>query len=232
MNKRIYVVSYPRSGNSWVRSVLFYLSSPDSDDIDEVMDKREVNQGAWLGAFRNNAFQKVIHKSHACYEKPLFQAKNIIYLYRNPIDVANSWYKMWILRKYKKSFDYWLDHVFLNRMYRLWDYHVKSWLMSDAMELQKFIDMRRSRRLGKFLSISYENMQENFMFEIKKILGFLGWDYSDKEIEQAQKRLSHINRLFKKRYEFNKMELNYLETRHRQRIINNFGDTMKILGYL
>jgi Sulfotransferase domain len=158
-----FIVSHPRSGNTWTRFLIANLTHPNElvtlINIDRLVPDTEAQSRRF--------FEKVPRprwiKSHQCYDA---RYKKVIYIVRDPRDVAISYYHF--QRKYRHIADDYPINSFVQRFvageasdYGSWWEHVMSWLGP------------RHNNPG-FLMLRYEDMTANTEHELKRIATFLG----------------------------------------------------------
>ena len=142
-----YIVSYPRSGNTWLRTMLAYLMDPTTISYPKVRDKM------LPGVSIRNAFQinrldsPRFIKSHTWYRKNIKQA---VYIVRDGRDVIISYYHYNITRRGKDiCFLRFVKDYMAGRYGHYWHENVLSWLkdgrrkMGDNLLVVRFEDMKR-----------------------------------------------------------------------------------------
>ncbi|MCM3719144.1 sulfotransferase domain-containing protein [Fictibacillus phosphorivorans] len=170
---KVFLVSFPKSGNTWMRFLLGTLLS------NEKVDWKNINQYVFEIGTRPIApikhFNHVQYfKSHSYYD-PSFQ--KVIYMVRDVRDVVISYYYYLLKRNVL------IDRVKLNEFIPQfikgdfdsfkWDEHVKSWL-------------RNSHKIANgFHLVKYEDLQKQPIVEMKKIMSFLNVDVNDEKIIDA-----------------------------------------------
>ncbi len=168
----VFLVSYPRSGNTWVRFLIGSLLT------EEPVDWLNINKIIpWI---YDSSHSKVINmkspkiiKSHSVFDN---RYKKVIYLVRDVRDVVVSYYYWHI--KMNKNFDYNLD-TFITKFCNgeiwpgRWNNHVENWLLNN-----------HSIKNG-FIFVKYEDLKENTLIEVKRIMKFLSIKKSDKDIQKA-----------------------------------------------
>jgi len=173
-----FLVSYPKSGNTWTRFLIANLLRPKEGDvgfnnIQEIIPSTDV--------VRHRDMLRLprprIIKSHEYFDP---RYRRVVYIVRDPRDVALSEYHA--QRKRRRISD---DHPmeeFVRRFvagescdYSSWGDHVASWL---------------STRYGQpgFLLVRYEDMLQDTGRELGKMAGFLGLQPSADLIQQAVSR--------------------------------------------
>lgn len=162
-----FVVSYPRSGNTWTRFLIANLLHPEEPvtfaNIEHIVPDSEAQSNRML---RSIPRPRVI-KSHQ-YFHPRF--RKVIYIVRDPRDVVLSYYDF--QRKYRQIADnYPLSQYagdFVGGRLGLgdwgtWAEHVQSWIAT------------RQGQPG-FLLLRYEDMSANPRQELARLASFFGID--------------------------------------------------------
>ncbi len=169
-----FLVSYPKSGNTWARFLLANLMFPGdavkfSNLERKIPDVYKVTQNELRQVPRPR-----ILKSHEYFDP---RYKKVIYIVRDPRDVVVSYYHFH-LKKGVIPEGYPLDRYVVRFVagevdaYGSWRENVASWLAT---------------RYGKsdFLLLRYEDMLEQTHNELSKMAAFLGIDRSGEEITTA-----------------------------------------------
>lgn len=163
----VFFVSYPKSGNTWVRFLIANLvypeKNPDFSNIDALLPDPE-------GMSKRNLEQVPrprILKSHLAFQ-PRF--RNVIYVVRDPRDVVLSSYHFDIKRRAIPE-GYSLQEFvarFLagdlnehNPRYGTWRENVASWFYARRDD-------------PRFLLVRYESLQSRSLEEVRRIAEFLG----------------------------------------------------------
>lgn len=178
-NDDIYIVTFLKSGTTWMQVILHNLLTDGNMDFNHIYDVSPwPSNEAFLGktAERINSLPSPrILKSHERYEKFEDDLKNkIIYVYRNPKDVAVSLYHH--NRNYLDpdlTFDKNFDEYF-----------------SDIEKKQNFFsfnaDWFANKNRYKILYISYESLKYNFDETIYKIAKFLNVQLTPEILERTK----------------------------------------------
>jgi Sulfotransferase domain len=175
----IFIVSYPKSGNTWTRFLIGNLVHPDSaanfSNINRIIPDPEALSKKQLARMPRPR----LIKSHQYFD-PRYQ--KIIYVVRDPRDVAVSQYHFH--RKRKLVADSSPIEQFVTRFiagktspYGSWGENVASWLAT------------RQTHPG-FLLLRYEDMMANTTLELGKVARFLGIDAAPQRLAQAVERSS------------------------------------------
>lgn len=185
-----FIVSYPRSGNTWTRFLLANLLHPEQPvtfaNIERIVPDSEAQSNRFL---RSVSRPRVI-KSHE-YFHPRF--RKVVYIVRDPRDVLLSYYDF--QRKYRQIEDgyplsqYARDFVNGERGlgdWGTWAEHVNSW-----------ISTRQGR--PRFLLLRYEDMVDDTARELTKLASFFGIDPKPELLgntieRSAAKRLRELER--------------------------------------
>ncbi len=175
-----FVVSYPRSGNTWTRFVIANLISPAEPvtfaNIERIIPDAEAHSSRYMKAVPRPRMIKSHQYFHHRY-------KRVIYIVRDPRDVALSYYNF--QRKYRQIHDtYPLERYvsdFVNGRidsidWGTWGENVGSWLCCDGRE--------------GFLLLRYEDMISNPMAAVSRIAEFLQIKASAELLSNAVERSS------------------------------------------
>ncbi len=190
-----FIVSYPRSGNTWMRFLIANLIHSDLQvsfvNIDQLVPE------IYLITRRELARVPCprILKSHDHFNP---RYRNVIYVVRDPRDVILSEYRHELRSRVIDDgfpMERFLDHFLDPAAHRLpgalendepfapWGEHVASW-----------IGARRNHK--RFLLVRYADLQHDPHTELKRIAGFLGSDATSEHIARAVE-LSSADRMRK-----------------------------------
>ena len=172
----VYLVSYPRSGNTWVRYLLANALYPDIDWKPENLNKAipdiyQVTQDA----LRTYKSPRII-KSHDVY-RPYYP--KVIYLYRDGRDVCVSCWNYYLrMNWYEGGFQGFFQKFMEGDVaFGKWHKHVEEWLF------------KKRRRLS-ILPVSYEALNLNAFEEFTKILSFLKIETTNEIVTDAISKCS------------------------------------------
>ena len=174
-----FVVSYPRSGNTWTRFLVANLIHPEEQATFANIEQFIPDCEAMSSRYVKRVPRPRIIKSHQCFDS---RYRRVIYMARDPRDVVVSQYHLH--RKRNLIADQFPLSEFVGRflagqtcLYGSWGEHVASWLTT------------RHGQPG-FLLLRYEDMIDNTARELSKVDSFLGLATSPHSIMQAVERSS------------------------------------------
>jgi len=158
----VFIVSYPRSGNTWMRFLLGAMIYDQDVDF-ENMEAFVPDIYRCTNRFMESLERPRYIKSHEPFDKRYPKA---IYLVRDPRDVAISYFR-WLqkFRKIEKSFDGFIeDFVQDKTRYGGWGTNVNSWV-TNADRVSKGL-----------LIVRYEDLLLDTANKLQEIAAFLGFD--------------------------------------------------------
>jgi hypothetical protein len=171
-----FVVSYPRSGNTWTRFLIASLVFP-SEVVTFTNIERMIPD---TSSQSNRALKRTprprIIKSHQYFDP---RYRRVLYIVRDPRDLVLSYYNF--QRKYRQiANDYPLaDYVddftngrLISADWGSWGENVASWIYT------------RQNQSG-FLLVRYEDMKKNTPHELRRIATFLGVEPTEERLTQA-----------------------------------------------
>jgi len=183
----IFLVSYPKSGNTWVRFLIanalkLHYQIDREVNFFSVQDiipgvRHSGSSINALGPFGRLDLPRII-KSHSNYN-PYYC--RVIFLVRDPRDVMVSFYH------YLKSYDKLPQNLTLSEFIRHKDYGIKAWLEHTK---SWYSDSHPGQIIQLFL---YEDFMKNPQQELRKIMNLYGLKVTDKNIDQAVKLSSKEN---------------------------------------
>ncbi len=168
------IVSYPKSGNTWVCFLVSNLLFPDKTiNFSNVLEIIPDIYDPLLPS--NESRETRILKSHEYFDP---RYKKVVYIVRDPRSVAVSYYHFLKRRKviekdyeFSKFLIYFLDGQY--NAYGSWQENVGSWLGAVGNNDERF------------LLITYEHLLDNTYEVLKNISEFLNVTYSSEMLEKA-----------------------------------------------
>jgi hypothetical protein len=175
----VFLVSFPKSGNTWARFLISNLMHPDQPaDFANLYKLVPDPFGTPKRVFSRIPRPRVI-KSHECFDP---RYPRVIYIARDPRDVVISQYHYH--RKCRKIEDGYPMEQFVERFlggrtcpHGSWGEHASTWLATR-------------RNDPRFLLLRYEDMVSDIRGELAKIASFLGISASPELLSQAAERSS------------------------------------------
>ncbi|NP_001090347.1 sulfotransferase family 5A, member 1 L homeolog [Xenopus laevis] len=179
----IVIVTYPKSGTTWMQEILTLIYSRGDDDIATTVPNWR--RAPWL---EHIYFKDVIiegngpriittHLPSDVLAPALQKSKaKVIYVARNPKDVAVSYYYFHKMARFlpnPQPFPEFLEKFLEGKVYYgSWFEHVKDWhSVSQTLD---------------FFYITYEDMQKDLRRSIKKICQFLETPMYSKEVDKVE----------------------------------------------
>lgn len=170
-----FIVSYPRSGNTWLRFLIANLRRRDAKvdygSIEKIIPDIYISDELKLRAMKGPR----VLKSHEAFDP---RYRRVIYLIRDPRDVIISQFVTlrrlrsdivgtsfdeFVIRQIGGEFDAWFGS---------WSAHVNSWIHQDKADLD-------------LLLIRYEDIQENTLAVSQKVAEFLGLSCAEEDLRTA-----------------------------------------------
>lgn len=173
-----YIVSFPKSGNTWMRIILSNILSIEKGShifLKEIQSfvpdshiPSQIDDAGKSGSVFNGLKFKFV-KSHNSYSD-FFKGKNIIYIVRDGRDVLNSYYHYLNARREEKV--KMLDLITQSNQFGFgsWNTHIKSW---------------HNGVHGKFIQLRYEDLLKDTENEMKKLLKFIDFEVSEDVLKLA-----------------------------------------------
>jgi Sulfotransferase domain len=176
----VFLVSYPKSGNTWTRFLIANLvypqKNPDFSNINQVLPDPEAMSKRSLERAERPRFLK----SHQYFDP---RYPRVIYIVRDPRDVVLSEYHFDIKRRAIAE-DYPLPQFVsrfvrgeVNHPYGSWGENAASWFYTRGND-------------PRFLLVRYEMLQSRGMEEMQRIADFLGMKASREQLEFALQQSS------------------------------------------
>lgn len=176
-----FVVSYPRSGNTWTRFLIANLLQREEPITFANIEKLIPDTSSQSNRALKRTPRPRIIKSHQYFDP---RYKKVIYIVRDPRDVAVSYYDF--QRKYRQIEDGYLlenyvhDFVsgrLISADWGTWAENVGSWLGAH-------------RHSTEFLLLRYEDLLDDTARELRMIAEFMGIQASSADLRRAIARSS------------------------------------------
>jgi hypothetical protein len=176
-----FIVSYPRSGNTWTRFLIANLLHPEEPATFVNIERWVPDSEAQSSRYLKQVPRPRIIKSHEYFDH---RFKRVVYVVRDPRDIALSYYDF--QRKYRQIFDgypltkYVSDFVagrLSSSSWGTWGENVGSWISA------------RGGRPG-FLLLRYEDMLADTEGELRKVAAFFAVDATPQVLSQSVERSS------------------------------------------
>jgi hypothetical protein len=175
----VFLVSFPKSGNTWTRFLVANLIYPEQPATFANIHRLIPDPSSTSKRDFNRMPRPRIIKSHECFDP---RYRRVIYIVRDPRDVVLSQYHYH--RKLMKIGDESPIEAFATRFlagetcpHGSWGQNVVSWLATSEKDPQ-------------FLLLRYEDMVADTARELAKIVRFLGISASPEQIAHAVERSS------------------------------------------
>lgn len=172
--KRQFIVSYPRSGSTWMRTMLTNILDPDAQSNPAIFNKTIPGTTLTRLWWVYNAPAPYILSTHSVYRPDIRRA---LYIIRDGRESMLSLFRYTTVRVGKHmDFGMWFEFYMRGYFGPRWDQHVMSWLTNGP------------RMLGAdFLLIRYEDCLVSPQRELAKACDFLGIRYDASDLERAVK---------------------------------------------
>jgi len=168
------LVSFPRSGNTWLRFLIAGVAFPDRTpsftSIEQMIPDSIVLNRRQLAQIPRPR----IVKSHEYFDP---RYPSVIYVVRDPRDVLLSYYNFYRKQRYIDDgypMDQWVERFVKGDLHPFgsWGEHVGSWLGARGQN-------------SRFLLVRYEDLQAETDSEVRRIAEFLGVDTSADSVAKA-----------------------------------------------
>ena len=183
MNREmIPIVSYPKSGNTYLRFLLANIVKKSNKEITFDNINYFTSTTPFISDINYKRIEKnisdnspILIKEHQFYGNHKdFKFNKVIYLYRDITNVIDSYYHFTNAQKpglFKSPKDFVMNYW---NYCGYWGAHVESWLGGDKISKDTTI-----------LAVSYENLVSNTKEEVLRIMNFLNLSVTEEKIEKA-----------------------------------------------
>jgi hypothetical protein len=189
----IFLVSYPRSGNTWTRFLIGNLVHQDEPVTFKNVESRIPEIYLAPDRVLRRLPRPRVLKSHECFDP---RYKRIIYIVRDPRDVAISYYHYAIKIK-------WIDQnypieEFVPRLVAA-EFDIRArWAASWSDHVMSWVSMRNES--NGLLLLRYEDMIQNTEQELSRVASFLNFQPTEERLTRAVQLSSadHMRKLEKR----------------------------------
>ena len=174
----IFLVSYPRSGNTWTRFLIGTLVHQDEPLTFKNIESRIPEIYLFPDRVLRRLPRPRMLKSHECFDP---RYKRIIYIVRDPRDVAVSFYHYAIKIKWIEQ-----DYPIAEFVPRLiaGEFDVRAgWAATWSDHVMSWVSMRSDS--DGFLLLRYEDMIQNTEHELSRVARFLHFEPTKERLSRA-----------------------------------------------
>jgi len=171
----IFIVTYPRSGTTWLQMILYQLSSDGNMDIDHIAQKipwfeRLIHYRIWQAQDFEAMSSPRIFKTHLPANEIPRGAGKYIYMVRNGYDVAVSYFAFYCSHLgFKGNFDQFFKLFMAGKLqFGSWFTHAAAWkARADSSDPLK--------KSSQVLFLSFEELKNDFDGQLDRIVDFTGF---------------------------------------------------------
>jgi hypothetical protein len=170
------IVSYPRSGNTWLSFLLTTLAHPGEPTTFVNLEERCPDIYAHSDAFLRSRARPRLLKSHEAFDP---RYRRVVYLVRDPRDVAVSYFRFLVKTRAideslrKEDFVHGWVRGDWGGEYGTWGEHVGSWRGA------------REDTADSFHMLRYEDLHADPVRSLAAVAAFLGIEHSDEACKRA-----------------------------------------------
>lgn len=182
--KAQFIAAYPRSGSTWLRTMLVNILTPTADSNPDVFNRviPGVSLTRVLTAYK--APQPRLLSTHSVYRPSI---KRAVYLIRDGRNCITSLYRYSVIRRYVNiSFSEWFDYYVKGVYGPRWDENIESWfdnkILGDNLQVVRYEDFvsntdRELEKVCKFLDIPYETQDLVHAIDASSIQKMRKWEH-------------------------------------------------------
>lgn len=189
------IIGHPKSGNTWLKVMISRLyqtryNLPESKLINTDEFSRRIPEIPRLAATNGyysyeGEVGRLLHTDAP--DNPL-RHKPVLFLARNPIDIAVSWYHQFTKRQSRAKqelINHWIEHPVDRHTVQMWDF-----VRHSDIGLPSLIDYqntwaRNIAALPRGMMVRYEDLRADPVPNLRAIIRLMGEDFSDEEIRAA-----------------------------------------------
>ncbi len=175
----IFIVTYPRSGTTWMQMILYQLTSDGNMDIAHIAQHCPWFERSllWSEGYEHVASPRIF-KTHLPYSKVPKGTGRYIYVMRDGADVAVSYYNLYRnYNQYKGTFEEFFERFMRGKVQcGSWFEHVEGW--------------RKHRNRLNVLFLTYEELSRDLESCVRRIITFCGFKVPEERIPPILERCS------------------------------------------
>ena len=192
---RMLIIGHPKSGNTWLKVMLSRLyqvrhglAANRLINTDELARKHpDIPRLAATNGYYS--YEGVIGDALAPGVPDTgLRQKPILLIARNPLDIAVSWYFQFTKRQSaakQELINHFIDHPIDRHSVEMWDFVRHSEIGLPC--LIEFLNMweRNLQELENGMTIRYEDLRADPARTLRQVIGLMGDEFSDEEIQEA-----------------------------------------------
>ncbi len=189
------IIGHPKSGNTWLKVMISRLYQLRYD----LPESRLINTDEFARKFPEIPR---LAATNACYsyegevgkllaagaaDNPL-RHKPVMFLARNPIDIAVSWYHQFTKRQSRAKqelINHFIDHPIDRRNVQMWEFVRHSDIGLPFLIEYQNTWARNVRDLERGMLVKYEELRAEPVPTLQKILDLMGENFSEEEVRAA-----------------------------------------------
>jgi hypothetical protein len=194
-NANFLIIGHPKSGNTWLKVMISRLyqlryNLPESKLINTDEFSRKIPEIPRLAATNGYySYEGEVGKLLACGapDNPL-RHKPVLFLARNPIDIAVSWFHQFTKRQSRAKqelINHWIDHPIDRRTVQMWDFVRHSDIGLPSLIEYQNTWARNVQELEHGMLGRYEDLRTEPVATLHKITQLMGEDFSEDEVRVA-----------------------------------------------
>jgi hypothetical protein len=189
------IIGHPKSGNTWLKVMISRLyqlryNLPESKLINTDEFARKFPEIPRLAATNGYySYEGEVGKLLAvgAADNPL-RHKPVMFLARNPIDIAVSWFHQFTKRQSRAKqelINHWIDHPVDRNTTQMWDFVRHSDIGLPSLIEYQNTWARNVQALDHGLLVKYEELRAEPVATLHKITQLMGENFSEEEIRAA-----------------------------------------------
>ena len=189
------IIGHPKSGNTWLKVMISRLYQlryelPESKLINTDEFARKIPEIPRLAATNGYySYEGEVGKLLAvgAPDNPL-RHKPVLFLARNPIDIAVSWYHQFTKRQSRAKqelINHFIDHPIDRRKVEMWEFVRHSDIGLPSLIEYENTWARNVQALERGMLVKYEELRAEPVPTLQRITQLMGEDFSEEEIRSA-----------------------------------------------